>query len=65
MKEGNFALVENIARRPYVLREKDALFNGTVEKITGDSVVFHETGSDILGRATSKEVVKKVSPPAV
>jgi type II secretory pathway component PulC len=65
MKEGNFALVENVARRPYVLREKDALFNGTVEKITGDSVVFHETGSDILGRTTSKEVVKKVSAPAV
>jgi hypothetical protein len=65
MKEGNFALVENIARRPYVLRERDALFNGTVEKITGDSVVFQETGSDILGRTTSKEVVKKVSSPAV
>jgi hypothetical protein len=65
MKEGNFALVENVARRPYVLREKDALFNGTVEKITADSVVFQETGSDILGRTTSREVVKKVSVPSV
>jgi hypothetical protein len=65
MKEGNFALVENFARRPYVLREKDALFNGTVEKITADSVVFQETGSDILGRTTSKEVIKKVSVPSV
>jgi hypothetical protein len=65
MKEGNFALVENVARRPYVLREKDSLFNGTVEKITGDSVVFQETGADILGRTTSREVVKKVSVPSV
>jgi hypothetical protein len=65
MKEGNFALVENAAKRPYVLRENDSLFNGTVVKITGDSVMFKETGSDILGRPTTKEVVKKVSAPAV
>ena len=65
MKEGNFALVENAAKRPYVLRENDSLFNGTVVKITGDSVMFRENGSDILGRPTTKEVVKKVSAPAV
>jgi hypothetical protein len=65
MKEGNFALVENAAKRPYVLRENDSLFNGSVVKITGDSVVFKENSSDILGRPTSKEVVKKVSAPAV
>lgn len=65
MKNGNFALVENTAKRPYVLRENDSLFNGSVEKITGDSVVFKENSNDILGRPTSKEVVKKVSAPAV
>jgi hypothetical protein len=65
MKEGNFALVENAAKRPYVLRENDSLFNGSVVKITGDSVIFKENGSDILGRPTTKEVVKKVSAPAV
>lgn len=65
MKKGNFALVENPAKRPYVLRENDSLFNGSVVKITGDSVVFKENSNDILGRPTSKEVVKKVSAPAV
>ena len=65
MKSGNIALVENPARRPYYLRENDSLFNGSVVKITGDSVIFREESSDILGRPVSKEVVKKVSAPAV
>lgn len=65
MRTGNFALVENISKRPYVLHENDSLFNGSVVKITGDSVVFRETSNDILGRPISKEVVKKVSSPAV
>jgi hypothetical protein len=65
MKGGNLALVENGAKRPYVLHENDSLFNGAVVKITGDSIVLREEGSDILGRPVSKEVVKKVSAPAV
>jgi hypothetical protein len=65
MKSGNIALVENAARRPYFLKENDALFNGSVVKITGDTVVFKEDSSDILGRPVSKEVIKKVSAPAV
>src|SRR5215813_1490490 len=65
MKTGNFALVENISRRPYVLHENDSLFNGSVVRITGDSVVFREQSNDILGRPVSKEVVKKVSAPSV
>ena len=65
MRTGNFALVENVSKRPYVLHENDSLFNGSVVKITGDSVVFREESSDILGRPVSKEVVKKVSAPAV
>jgi hypothetical protein len=65
MKGGNLALVENGAKRPYVLHENDSLFNGAVVKITGDSIILREEGSDILGRPVSKEVVKKVSAPAV
>jgi len=65
MRTGNFALVENISKRPYVLHVNDSLFNGSVVKITGDSVVFREESNDILGRPVSKEVVKKVSAPAV
>lgn len=65
MKAGNLALVENSAKRPYYLHENDSLFNGSVVKITGDSVTFKEESNDVLGRPVSKEVVKKVSAPAV
>jgi len=65
MREGNIALVENASRRPYVLRENDALFNGTVEKITGDSVVFRQNVQDMLGHTSTREVIKRVSAPSV
>jgi len=58
-------LVENASRRPYVLRENDALFNGTVEKITGDSVLFRQNVQDLLGHTSTREVIKRVSAPAV
>ena len=64
-KSGNIAMVENAARRSYYLHENDALFDGAVVKITGDSVTFRQDSSDVLGRPVSKEVVKKVSAPAV
>jgi len=64
-KEGNIAMVENAAKRSYYLHENDSLFDGAVVKITGDSVTFRQDSSDILGRPVSKEVVKKVSAPAV
>jgi len=64
-REGNMALVENAAKRPYVLRENDALFNGTVEKITGDSVLFRQNVQDVLGHTSTRQVVKRVTAPAV
>ena len=64
-KEGNIAMVENASRRSYYLHENDALFDGSVVKITGDSVTFRQDSMDVLGRPVSKEVVKKVSAPAV
>ena len=64
-KEGNIAMVENGARRSYYLHENDALFDGSVVKISGDSVTFRQESSDYLGKPVSKEVIKKVSAPAV
>lgn len=64
-REGNMALVENAAKRPYVLRENDALFNGTVERITGDSVLFRQNVQDVLGHTSTRQVVKRVTAPAV
>jgi hypothetical protein len=62
---GMIAMVENAAKKQYNLREKDPVYNGFVLKITGDSIVFRESVTDMLGNATTKEVVKRVTVPVV
>jgi hypothetical protein len=56
------AVVANSSRKTYFLRESDQVFNGSVEKITSDSIVFREFVKDPLGRETAHEVVKKLAP---
>jgi hypothetical protein len=54
------AVVMSNTHRAYFLRENDQVFNGSVQKITSDSVVFRELTTDHLGRETAHEVVKKI-----
>jgi hypothetical protein len=56
------AVVANSGHRTYTLRENDQVFNGSVEKITTDSIIFREFVKDALGRESAREVVKKMSP---
>jgi AMIN domain len=62
---GFIAVVTNSLNKAYFLRENDPVFNGFVVKITGDSVVFRETIQDKLGKAFTREVVKRIFTPAV
>ena len=62
---GIIAVVENAARKAYFLRENDPVFNGIVVKITGDAVVFRETVMDRVGRTSQRDVIKRISTPAV
>ncbi len=63
---GMIAVVENSTRRiTYFLRENDPVFNGYVVKITGDSIVFRENVMDTMGRGATRDVIKRVSAPAV
>ena len=62
---GFIAVVTNNLNKAYFLRENDPVFNGYVVKITGDSVVFQETIQDKLGKSFTREVVKRITPPAV
>lgn len=55
------ALVAN-GPRTYFLRENDQVFNGSVIKITVDSVIFRESVTDKLGHESSHEVVKRLTP---
>ena len=62
---GMIAVVVNSLDKAYFLRENDPVFNGYVLKISGDSVVFKETVQDRLGHLSTREVVKKITTPAV
>jgi Tfp pilus assembly protein PilP len=62
---GMIAMVENSAKKQYNLREKDPVQSGFVLKITSDSIVFRENVTDMLGNSTTREVVKRVTVPAV
>jgi hypothetical protein len=64
-ESGFIAVVSNNMNKAYFLRENDPVFNGYVMKITGDSVVFQETLQDRLGKTFTREVVKKITTPAV
>jgi len=62
---GFIAVVSNGLNKAYFLRENDPVFNGYVVRITGDSIVFQETLQDRLGKTFTREVVKKITAPAV
>ena len=62
---GMIAVVVNSLDKAYFLRENDPVFNGYVVKISGDSIVFKETVQDKLGHLSTREVVKKITTPAV
>jgi hypothetical protein len=62
---GFIAVVSNGVNKSYFLRENDPVFNGYVTRITGDSIVFQETLQDRMGKSFTREVVKKITIPAV
>lgn len=64
-ENGFIAVVSNGLNKAYFLRENDPVFNGYVMKITGDSITFQETLQDRLGKTFTREVVKKITTPAV
>jgi hypothetical protein len=63
--DGMIAVVVNAANKAYFLRENDPIFNGFVARITDDSMVLRETVQDVLGRKSTRDVVKKLFVPAV
>lgn len=62
---GFIAVVTNSLNKAYFLRESDPVFNGYVVRITGDTVVFQEQVVDKLGKSMTREVVKRLTTPAV
>ena len=62
---GMIAVVTNGLNKAYFLRENDPVFNGYVLKITVDSVVFKQNFQDRLGKPFTKDIVKRLTTPAV
>ena len=56
--QGYVALVEGVDDRTYMLRVGDALFDGTIEAITGQELMILQRVSDPLSTETQREVRK-------
>jgi len=61
---GMIAMIENVTKKEYNLREKDLILDGFVYKITNDSIIFRVSVMDILGKPTNQDVVKRVTASA-
>jgi hypothetical protein len=58
------AVVTTKDNRAYFLRENDPVLNGVVTRITEGSITFREKTTDIFGKSSMREVVKKINPTA-
>ena len=59
-QNGMIAVVSNPQQRTYFVREGDRLYDGEVEKISLDGVVFRETTKDAFGKPVEREVTKRL-----
>jgi Tfp pilus assembly protein PilP len=57
---GMIAVVSNPQQRVYFVREGDRLYDGSVEKIALDGVVFRENSKDAFGKPIEREVTKRI-----
>ena len=58
--EGMLAVVSNPDQRVYFVREGDRLYDGQVEKIGLDGVVFREYSKDAFGKPVERELTKRI-----
>ncbi len=63
-EKGWIAVIANPANKVYYLRQNDAMFDGYIERIDANSVVFRQDVLDTMGRKSQREVVKSVVPAA-
>jgi Tfp pilus assembly protein PilP len=57
---GMIAVVSNPQQRVYFIREGDRLYDGEVEKINLDEVIFRESTKDAFGKPVEREVTKRL-----
>jgi len=57
---GMIAVVSNPQQRTYFVREGDRLYDGEVEKISLEGVIFRESSKDAFGKPVEREVSKRL-----
>lgn len=57
---GMIAIVSNSQGRVYFLRDGDKLYDGSVDKISLDSISFKEIGKDAFGKPLERVVTKRL-----
>lgn len=62
--EGMIAVVSNPQDRVYFLHDGDHLYDGVVEKIGLDDILFRQESKDAFGRTVQREVSKRLYPIA-
>lgn len=61
---GMIAVVSNPQQRVYFIREGDRLYDGQVQRIGLDAVVFKQSSKDAFGRPVERLVTKRLYPTA-
>jgi glucose/arabinose dehydrogenase len=59
-QNGMIAVVSNPQQRTYFVREGDRLYDGEVEKISLEGVIFRESSKDAFGKPVEREVSKRL-----
>ena len=60
--KGWIAIVTNPAKKTYFLNDNDELYDGSVIKISGDSVLFKQNVLDAMGHTSTRQIEKKLVP---
>jgi hypothetical protein len=59
---GMIAIVSNPQRSVYFLRDGDRVYDGRVERIESDGVVFRQSAKDAFGKVVERLVTKRIYP---
>ena len=57
---GMIAVISGPDHRTYFLHPNDVVFDGRVSRVTADSIVFEEAGTDPMGQQVKREVIKRI-----
>jgi hypothetical protein len=61
---GMIVVISTPQQRVYFAREGDKLFDGSIERITMDAVIFRQQGKDAFGKPVEQRITRYLYPKA-